>query len=353
MKASCIKAITRKDAVAAMRNKLIVLGLFAGVIFAVMYYVLPSTVEETFTVALYDGSSSQLFPPVSELEMEGIHIIFFTSGEEFEKAVEEGDYVAGIALPENFDSQLLSGKQPTITLYFKSDVPESIRTSIEYFIQLTIEYVALGEQPIDIETEMLGEDMAGKHIPLREQSLPFFLVFALMMEMWTISTLIVEESAFGTMRAVLVTPASPSDVIISKGIVGIGYSLIVVVSILILTQSVRGNLPVLFLGIFLGAVMAVSMGLFLGSLTKDILGSYIYVAVPMLILILPGMFIFVPDISLSIVKVIPTYYLANAFGQILNSGAGLVEVWKDFLIIAGFDTVFFVLGVYALRRRFS
>ena len=353
MKASCIKAITRKDALAVMRNKLMLFAVIFSVIFAVIYYVLPSTVEETFDVALYDGGSSQLFPPVSELEMEGIHIIFFTSGEEFEKAVEEEDYVAGIALPENFDSQLLSGKQPTITLYFKSDVPESVRTSIEYFIQMAIEYIALGEQPIDIGTEMLGEDMAGEHIPLREQSVPFFILMALMMEMWTISTLIVEESAFGTMRAVLVTPASPSDVIMAKGAIGIIYSFFVAVSILILTQSVRGNLPVLFLGIFLGAAMAVSMGLFLGSLTKNILGSYIYVSIPLLILILPGMFIFVPNVSLSIVKVIPTYYLANAFGQILNSGAGLVEVWKDFLIIAGFDTVFFVLGVYALRRRFS
>ena len=296
MKASCIKAITRKDAVAAMRNKLMLFAVIFSVIFAVIYYVLPSTVEETFDVALYDGSSSQLFPPVSELEMEGIHIVFFTSGEEFEKAVEEEDYIAGIALPENFDSQLLSGKQPTITLYFKSDVPESVRTSIEYFIQMAIEYVALGEQPIDIETEMLGEDMAGEHIPLREQSVPFFIVMALMMEMWTISTLIVEESAFGTMRAVLVTPASPSDVIMAKGAIGIIYSFFVAVSILILTQSVRGNLPVLFLGIFLGAAMAVSMGLFLGSLTKDILGSYIYVGVPLLILILPGMFIFVPGV---------------------------------------------------------
>ncbi|MEA1992972.1 MAG: ABC transporter permease [Euryarchaeota archaeon] len=351
MKTSCIKAIVRKDSAAALRNKLLVLGLFAGIIFSVMYYVLPSTVEETFDVALYDEGSSQLFSQITGTE--GMQMTLFTSDGEFEKAVEEEDYAAGIALPKNFDSQLLSGEQPVITLYFKSNVPESTRTSIEHFMRMTIEYVAHGEQPMDIETEMLGEDMAGEHIPLREQSLPFFLVFALMMEMWTISTLIVEESAFETMKAVLVSPASPSDVILSKGIVGVGYSLIVAVSILILTQSVRGNLPLLFLGVLLGAVMAVSMGLFLGSLTKNILGSYIYVAIPLFIFILPGMFIFVPGVSLSIVKAIPTYYLADAFEQLLNRGAGLVEVWKDLLIIAGFDTAFFVLGVYALRRRFS
>lgn len=351
MNPSCIKAIVRKDSIAALRNKLIVLGIFAGILFSAMYYALPSTVEETYEVALYDEGSSQLVAQV--FEPAGMQISLFGSKKKFEKAVEEEEYAAGILLPKNFDSQLLAGEQPVITLYLTSNLPESTRTSIEHFMQMAVEYVVLGEQPMGIETEMLGEDKAGERIPLREQSLPFFIVFALMMEMWTISTLIVEESAFETMKAVLVTPASPSDVIISKGIVGVGYSLIVAVSILILTQSMRGNLPVLFLGVLLGAVMAVSMGLFLGSLTKNILGSYIYVAIPLFIFILPGMFIFVPGVSLSIVKAIPTYYLADAFEQVLNRGGGLVEVWKDFLIIAGFNAAFFGLGVYALRRRFS
>jgi ABC-2 type transport system permease protein len=163
----------------------------------------------------------------------------------------------------------------------------------------------------------------------------------------------VEESAAGTLRAVLVTPASPSDVIMSKGLVGISYSLVVAFAILVLTWSLRGNLPVLFLGILLGGIMAVSLGLFLGSLTENIVGSYVYTSLPMLVFLLPALLIFLPDVSLSVVKVIPTYYMVHAFDQILNYGAGLAEVWKDFLLIAVCDAIFFILGIYALRRRYS
>ncbi|KYK33324.1 MAG: ABC transporter permease [Theionarchaea archaeon] len=351
MKLSCIKAIARKDAVQAVRNRLLLLALLSGVLFSAVYYVLPSTVEETFSLAV--SGDSQLIGDISDLEEEGIEVGFFASEEEVKSAVRGGDYIVGVVYPEDFVSQLMSGHKPHIILYFKSDQPENVRTAIEYLMQLAIEYAVSGEEPLIVEEEILGEDMAGRHIPLNERSIPMYVLMALIMEMWTISTLIVEESAAGTLRAVLVTPASPSDVIMAKGLVGISYSLSVAFAILILTWSLRGNLPVLFLGILLGGVMAVSLGLFTGSLTENIVGSYVYAGLPMLVFLIPALLIFLPGASLSVVKVIPTYYMVHAFDQILNYGAGLAEVWKDFLVIAVCDGIFFMLGIYALRRRYS
>jgi ABC-2 type transport system permease protein len=351
MNPTCISAIIRKDTVQAIRNNLMLLALFSGIVFSLVYYVLPSSVEETFDIAVY--GDSQLFSEFAGAEEEGITLAFLSSERELQEAVEKGDYMAGIVLPKEFDAQLMSGQSPELVLYFNSEQPESVRTSIEYFVQLAFEYVAVGTAQPDIEAEILGEDMAGQHIPLREQSIPLYLMMALVMEMWTLSTLIVEESAAGTLRAVLVTPASPSDIIAAKGIVGISYSIGVAFVILVLTWSLRGNLPVLFLGVLLGAVLAVSMGLFSGSLTEDITGSFIYTGVPLLVLILPGLLVLIPDVTVSAVRVIPTYYLVDAFNQVLNHGAGLSDVWKDFLVIVVFDIIFFFLGVFALRRRYS
>ncbi|MGC1121290.1 MAG: ABC transporter permease [Candidatus Methanofastidiosia archaeon] len=349
MNPQCVKAIVKKDTIAAIRNSLVLMGLISGVMFAAVYYVLPASVEETFDLAVY--GESQLFSQLGEEE--GITFHFFESPGEVAKAVEENDYVAGLVLPENFDSLLAAGKKPEIVLYFDSEQPENVRTSITYFIELAVEYAALQKPPPQMEGEVLGEDMAGKRIPLREQSIPLYLVMALVMEMWTISTLIVEESAAGTLRAVLVTPASPSDVILSKGVVGIGYSLLVAVAILVLTKTFRGDLPVLFLGVLLGAILSVTLGLFLGSLTENITGSYIYVGVPLLILILPGLVILLPGASLSVMKAIPTYYLVDAVNQILNHGARLSDVLRDFAVVGLCDIIFFFLGVTALRRRYS
>ncbi|MGD2251097.1 MAG: ABC transporter permease [Candidatus Methanofastidiosia archaeon] len=350
MNTICISAILRKDTVAAIRNSLLLMALVSGVIFSLVYYVLPTDVEETFYLAAY--GDSELFSGFAEAE-EGIAIDMFPSEEAVEHAVSKGDYIAGVVLPDDFGSIVMTGQKPEITLYFNSEQPESVKTSIEYFVELAVEYAVLGVEAPVMEAEILGEDMAGEHIPLRERSIPLYVVLALVMEMWTIATLIVEESAAGTMRAVLVTPATPSDVIAAKGALGISYSVGVAAVILVLTRSLRGDLPVLFLGILLGAVMAVSLGLFLGSLTTSITGSYAYASVPLLVFMLPALMIFVPDISLSIIKVIPTYYLVGAINQVLNHGAGLTEVWKDYLIIIFCDILFFGLGVFALRRRYS
>lgn len=353
MNLNCIAAIVRKDAIAAVRNKLVLLGLLGGIIFSVVYYALPSTVEETFMLAVYDKGDSRILSELAASDEEGVYVGIFSSEEELKKAVERGDYFVGIVYPEDFDAKVMTGESPHIILYFTSGQPESVRNSVEYLMQLLIEYAVKGEIAFNIEEEIVGEDMAGKHVPMREQSLPLYLIMGLLMEMFTISTLIVEESAAGTLRAVLVTPASPSDVITAKGIVGIGYSLIVALAIVVLTQSIRGDVPVLFLGVLLGGIMAASLGLFLGSLTKDIVGSYAYVSVPLLVLMVPALLIFIPDVSLSVAKAIPTYYLANAFNQILNYEAGFRDVWKDFLIIVVCDVLFFALGIYALRRRYS
>ncbi|MBU6997913.1 MAG: ABC transporter permease [Theionarchaea archaeon] len=349
MNPQCVKAIMKKDTIAAIRNSLVLMGLISGIMFAAVYYVLPASVEETFDLAVY--GESQVFSQLGGEE--GIAFHFFESSEDVEKAVEEGDYVAGLVLPKDFDTLLATGEKPEVVLYFDSEQPENVRTSIAYFIELAVEYAALQKPLPQMEGEILGEDMAGKQIPLREQSIPLYLVMALVMEMWTISTLIVEESAAGTLRAVLVTPASPSDVILSKGVVGIGYSLLVAVAILVLTKTFRGDIPVLFLGVLLGALLSVTLGLFLGSLTNDITGSYIYVGVPLLILILPGLVILLPGASLSVIKAIPTYYLVDAVNQILNHGAGLSDVWRDFAIVGMCDIGLFFLGVISLRRRYS
>lgn len=353
MNARCIRSIIKKDTLMAIRNNLLLMALLGGVLFSLIYYALPSDVGETYELALFDEGSSEYLELLSIFGAGGLNIDDFDSLGELTEAIEKGEYVAGIYMPENFDQDIKSGNVPIISLYYKYDLPESVRLSIEYILESSLEYLALGIEPVITSYEVLGEDMAGRQLPLRDLSLPFYIIMALMMEMWTISTLVVEENALNTLKAVLVTPATPSDVISAKSIVGIVYSLIVVTVILLITQSFRGDPAALLACILLGAILSVSLGLFLGSLTNNITGSYIYVTVPYLVLIIPGLLLFFQDVSIPYVKLIPSYYLINAFNGILNMGSSLADVAKDLLIVAVCDIVFFVLGIFSLRRRYS
>jgi hypothetical protein len=79
----------------------------------------------------------------------------------------------GVVFPEDFSTQIESNQKPHIIMYFKSEQPESVRTAVEHLIQLTIGYITSGEIPFEIKEEILGDDMAGKHIPI----LRFFVLY--------------------------------------------------------------------------------------------------------------------------------------------------------------------------------
>jgi len=351
MKSKIITAIIKKDATMAIRNNLILIAIIGGILFSLIYYALPSEVDDTYEMAIYDDGSSKL---MSILGMSGgLELRPFDSLEGMMESVEGGDYLIGIHVPKDFDLNISEGIRPALVLYFNNGIPESSRSTFEFIIGTALETLTSGEVPDVLEYEVLGVDTSGQEVPLRDRSLPLYIIFALMMEMWTISTLIVEENALGTLRAVLVTPATSSDVISAKSLVGFAYTLVVVSVILLLTQSLRGDALALLASIFVSALFAVSLGLFLGSLTDDITGSYIYVAVPLLILIIPAILIFIPDASISIVKAIPTYYMVNAFDSILNFGANMGGVLRDVGLILALDVVLFFMGVFSLRRRYS
>ncbi|HOP08906.1 MAG TPA: ABC transporter permease [Candidatus Methanofastidiosa archaeon] len=353
MNAKIVRSIVRKDAMMAIRNNLVLIAIIGGVLFSLIYYTLPSDVEEAYDLAIYDGGSSDLMEILGLTSTGGLEIHNTGSLNEMVESVKEGDYMVGVYVPADFDLLVSQGAQPTLTLYFNNGFPESSRSTFEYILRTALDHIVGAQGSSMIEYEVLGEDMAGEQVPLRDRSLSLYIIFALLMEMWTISTLIVEENAFGTLRAMLVTPATSADVISAKSVIGILYTILVLTVILLLTQSLRGNPLALAVCILVSAMFSVSLGLFLGSLTKNITGSYVYVSVPLIIMIIPGMLIFIPDVSLSIVKAIPTYYMANAFDAILNNGAALMDVMGDISVILVLDVVLFALGIASLRRRIA
>ena len=351
MRRACVAAIARKDVRMAMRNNLVLLALVSGVLFSLVYYALPSATDETYHLSVYDEGTSALFSSLPPQLSRGAAFSFVSSEEALHEAVYAGDAIAGIVIPATFDEVVAAGGVPSLSLVVADELSTGQAEALSFLVATLAGYDVYGTLPVPLATEVIGADEAG-FVPMREQSVPFYLLMALMMEMWTIATLVVEESAAGTMRALLVTPARPSDVLTAKTLVGGVYAVGVVFVILLLTRSVRGDLFALFLGIVLGALLAVSLGLLLGSLTENITGSYMYVSIPLIVLLLPGLLLFIPDISHDAVRAIPTYYLVDAFGQVLNRGAGIADVWRSYLAIACLDVVFFVGGIAAIRRRY-
>ncbi len=214
-------------------------------------------------------------------------------------------------------------------------------------------YLQIG-QPLAIEVseEILGPDMVGMQIPPRDRLRPLFAVLLIMTETFGLAYLISEEVERRTIQALLVTPMTVKDLFAAKGIIGISLAF----GQAILFMAIVGGMseqPLIILAVLLlGAMLVTGVGFLMASLAKDMMSVMAWGVVAFIVLIIPTFSIMFPGIISGWVKVIPSYYLVDTVHRAANFGAGWGDVWRNLLMLLGFDLVIVWIGIVALRRKF-
>jgi len=345
-----IRALVAKDLSLFFRNRfyglITVLGI---VVYITIYLVMPGSVDEKLEIGLY----APVVPPVLEqLPEEGVEIQAVESEEALIEAVIKGQYAAGMALPADIMDKFASGQKPRITLYFQADAPEEVKDAVEFLIR-ELAYLQTG-QPLAIETsvEILGRDMLGEQIPPRDRMRPLFALALIMFETMGLASLISEEVEQGTAEALLVTPTRVGDLFAAKGLTGVGLAFAQAVFFMAIVGGLSSQPLIILTTLLLGAVLVTGAGFLIASLSKDMMSVMAWGAVVIIIFVIPAFGIMFPGTISGWVKVIPSYYLADAVHQAANFGAGWGDVWPNLLILLGFNLVIVWGGMMALRRKF-
>jgi hypothetical protein len=345
-----IGALISKDFALFFRNRFFALVTVLGIVaYAIIYFVMPSSVDESLKIGLY----ATVIPPVLEqLQEEGLEIEVVESDEALREAVAEGQYVAGVALPADFMEKLILGQKPQITMYFASDTPEEIKDAVKVVIRELV-YLQIG-QPLAIEVseEILGPDMIGMQIPPRDRLRPLFAVFIIMIETLGLATLISEEVEQRTIHALLVTPMTVRDLFAAKGTIGVGLAFGQAVLFMAIVGGISSQPLIILTALLLGAVLATGTAFLIASLAKDLMSVMAWSIPALIILIIPSLGVLAPGILTGWVEVIPSYYLVDTVHQAANFGAGWGDVWRNLLVLLGFDLVIVWIGITALRRKF-
>ncbi len=110
MNSRIIGALIVKDLSLFFRNRFFALVTALGIIiYLAIYFVMPSSVNESLKIGLY----APVMPPgFEQLQEEGLEIEVVGSDEALREAVTEGQYVAGVALPADIIERLTSGQKP-------------------------------------------------------------------------------------------------------------------------------------------------------------------------------------------------------------------------------------------------
>jgi ABC-2 type transport system permease protein len=170
---------------------------------------------------------------------------------------------------------------------------------------------------------------------------------------------IAREKETGTMEALLVSPLKPIQIIAGKVTPYILLSCINAVLILLLGYFVfhlpiRGSIILLFGETILFITLALSLGIMISTVSNSQqVAMFISAFALMLPTLLLSGFIFpvenMPKILQLLCYLIPPKYFITTIRSVMLKGTGLLEVWKETLVMISMLTIF--LGISAARFK--
>lgn len=352
MNLGVIKALVAKDFALFFRNRFYTYITVIGMVFyLIIYFVMPYSVDENLEIGLY----APVLPPVFELlqEEEGLDIVPFDSENSLKDAITDGAYYAGIALPADIMEKFAAGEKPRVTLYFSVDAPDEIKGAIESVVS-ELAYMQTGQAlAIDISAEILGQDMLGEQIPIRDRMRILLVVMIIMFEMMGLASLISEEVEQGTIRSLLVTPMSVRDLFMAKLIMGVSLTFTQGVLFMAIVGGFSQQSLITIVALLLGSILFTGSGFLIASVSRDMLSSMGWGIGSILIYSIPSFGIMFPGVITDWAKAIPSYYLVNTIHQASNFNAGWGDTWINLLILLGFNIVIIWGGILVLRRKFQ
>jgi ABC-2 type transport system permease protein len=259
-------AIFRKDVVDAIRNKTILTSIGSVVFVVLAYRFLPGLDEEEVPVrlALYDGGHSALALALEESP--NLRVWVYDSATEMQAALVEADNLGlGLVLPAGVDQWVDDGEALALDGYIAYWIADREARPLVELVEDEIAYWTDGPVQIDLDGHKvypLDPDRPGSGFLVS-----VVLVFALvMMGAMIVTHLILDEKQARTIDALLVSPASPGQLLLGKGLVGLAYASIAVVAVLALNAAYIVHWGVAALAAFCGALFAVGLGILLGVL---------------------------------------------------------------------------------------
>jgi ABC-2 type transport system permease protein len=388
-----IRALLKKDLTAYSRD-LVFLGLTLVVLIAApfLFHALPDSVDESITLGVYPsitemvgdarealaemGATEEQLAELDDIDLaaeeEGLAVVEFESEEQLRGVIEgslelwrteDGETVfrdkeagdkkpkdaervepdIGVAFPEDFIAGVAAGEDElTVTVYSQAGIGEEIQTAMQSFVREAAYQIAGRELPVgmpDEDTIVLGDDRVGDQVTMQERMRPMLLFMVLLMETFSMASLISTEVLQRTVTAVLVTPAKVGDFLAAKTIFGTLMSLSQALIILVFIGGVTSaNWSLILTVLVMGAIMFTGIALFYAMLFT----------IPLLI---PAFSVMFPGSAAPWVKVLPSYPIIKVLVDTTAYGGTWADAWGLLAYAALWLVILYFAGLFALKRK--
>jgi ABC-2 type transport system permease protein len=257
-------AIASKDIIEVLKNKSISASL-AIMIVMILFSTWSNTrgLADHTDLAVYDPGESSL---VAALSNDPDYRVRRTSTEE---AMIEmmGVATLGLSIPEDFDARLENGEVPVVEGYLiwgSRDRQAEIIASFEQDAAGklgNLVHLEIGDNIVRPGPESMGDT---RSVAVVVMMWPIFLL-----ALSIVPNLMAEEKQAKTMDALLVSPATTSQVVLGKALAALVWVTIATAAALILNRVFITNWVLAILFALLAALFAIGLGLLVGTFVKS------------------------------------------------------------------------------------
>jgi ABC-2 type transport system permease protein len=285
------------------------------------------------------------------------------------EAVDGGRARAAIVIPEDFARSLKRGRPTEVQVLVDATDPTASQSAIGAALlvgQRTNVEMALSRLEAGRGLERLPLDVRVRPLynPALKSALfivPGIIGMILSNILIVITAMaVVREREHGTLEQLIVTPLTPSEIMLGKispymlvGLVQI--TAVLIVGHLLFGVPIRGSVLFIYAGSLLFIIANLGLGLFISTLAKT-QGQAMQVSFFFLLpnVLLSG-FMFpreaMPEAARWIGFALPLTFFLQLIRGIVLKGVGLVELWPQTLALAGFAVLFFTFSTLRFRKQ--
>lgn len=380
--AGLVLLLLKKDAIAYSRDRLYTILSLAGlVMFIAVFFLMPDSVDESVTVGIHHYDMQELFSD-DVLNEEGAQLLMFPDEQSLKRVINneaeawrtsDGRLIiressesrpsdaqreslnVGIAFPESFLADTVSGRESTVRLYVNHDTPPEIQNAMKSVIREAAFQITGLPLPItepDAEEVILGVDRMGAQISMRERMRPMLVFFMLMMETFALSSLIAYEITHKTLTALTATPVKLRHVLTAKTLFGTLLAMTQAVVIMaVIGAFTLGTIFPLLLILFVGSVMFTSIGMVVGSLGKDFLENLFLCMACLIPLMVPSFGALIPGSTAPWVRFVPSYGIMKALMDLTAFGYAWTDAVSSIIPSAVWAAGLLVLALGILNKK--
>ena len=266
--------------------------------------------------------------------------------------IREGRISVAVVLPPDLDRRLARHEMPAMQLIVDGSDPVMLSAARQ-----------LAALPLDGGTQQATE-LLNLYNPERRSAIntvPGLVGVILTMTMTLFTAVaIVRERERGNLELLITTPVQPLELMLGKVVpfMGIGLvqvSLVLGLGVLIFGVPIRGSLLDFYFAALAYIVAALSLGVFVSTLTKtqfQAMQGAFFLFLPQILL---SGFMFpyagMPRLAQWIAEALPLTHFIRLVRGILLRGASLAELWIPLVALLGFSVLMLGFAVGRFRKR--